>query len=280
MKLRWPVLVAVVTAVLVAVGSVPWGVAERTLEKRMMAVLARDLGLTASARGGGSFAFLPVPRMIARDVTVQDTTGQWQAQLPRVRADLDLVALITGRLAFRHLHLSAPQLDLSIDVDPQVLSSGGPLSSLVSTRFADRPATPHISVTDGGSVFFRRGGVIQSSIRAIQLDVAARDQGEAAQIAGRAIWRGEAVQFAIATNSQARLTTPTAIIASELLNLTFTAGSARPAGTAGEQSAPVASLEGQLRVSTPSASRLASWIATPSPILLPQIGRASCRERV
>ena len=264
MRRRWRIAgllgaLAAATALLV-----PWHLAERSVERYLLAQLSRNLGVSISSNGTGALAILPLPRIVANEVMVASTDGQVRVRIPRMRADVRLLSLVGGRLEFDHIILHGPHMDV-------ILPEGGfdPLELARSQLAATLPAMPHISVRSNGAVFFRRGPGIVSSVRDVNVEISARARGEAFEVEGSSVWRGERLRFAFASNSPQRATLPMARIRSDLVNLDF--ASRRNAGASAEDRAQ---LEGQLQVSAASMSRLGSWLASGSPVLLP-LGRTA-----
>jgi AsmA protein len=242
----------------------PWQMAERSVERYLLSELSRKLGVSISSNGTGALAILPLPRIIANEVMVASPDGTFKVRVPRLRADVRLLSLVGGRLEFDHVILHGPHVDV-------VLPEGGidPLDLARSQLAAALPAMPHISVRSNGAVFFRRGPGIVSSVRDVNIEISARARGEAVEVEGSSVWRGERLSFAFASNSPERSTLPMARIRSDLVNLDF--ASRRSAGTSAEERGQ---LEGPLQISAASMSRLGSWLASGSPVLLP-LGRTA-----
>jgi AsmA protein len=242
----------------------PWQMAERSVERYLLSELSRKLGVSISSNGTGALAILPLPRIIANEVMVAAPDGTFKVRVPRLRADVRLLSLVGGRLEFDHVILHGPHVDV-------VLPEGGidPLDLARSQLAAALPAMPHISVRSNGAVFFRRGPGIVSSVRDVNIEISARARGEAVEVEGSSVWRGERLSFAFASNSPERATLPMARIRSDLVNLDF--ASRRSAGTSAEERGQ---LEGPLQISAASMSRLGSWLASGSPVLLP-LGRTA-----
>ncbi len=259
MKRRWRLLGIAGLAGLVAVAFQPWRLAERTIEARLLAHLSQKLGVTVEAAGGGAFALLPTPRIIAEDIVARTPDGLATARIPRLRADIHVLALLGGRIEFDHVTLFTPQVELALgDRSVDILALAG------SRAASELSAMPRISIRDKGSVFIRRGVGIISSVRDLELTLASRSRGDPLEVEGSATWRGEQVSFAFASNSTMRSTLPMARIRSDLVSLDF---AHRRGAAASQGDADV--VEGQIQVTASSASRLGSWLASGSPVLLP-----------
>ncbi len=259
MKRNWRIAGLIGLGAVVALALQPWRLAEETVERHMLAVLTKKLGLVVTGGTAGAFAVLPMPRLIANDLQVRSPDGAFVAKLPRVRAQIDLLALLGGRIAFDHLILHSPQFEVALGAD-----DFNPLVVLSSLAVSNLPASPKISVQGDGSVFFRRDANIISSVRNVNVDVAARAAGEPVQANGSVTWRGENLAFAIASNSAERATLPMARIRSELVSLEF--NGRKPLQTTG---APGEMLEGQVLINAPSMSRLGAWLASGANVTLP-----------
>ncbi len=242
----------------------PWHLAERSVERYLLAQLSQKLGLSIASNGTGTLAILPLPRIVANEVNAASADGTFRVRIPRMRADVRLLSLVGGRLEFDHIILHGPHVDV-------ILPEGGvDALELARSQFAATlPAIPHISVRNNGAVFFRRGPGIISLVRDVNIEVSARERGEAFEVEGSSVWRGERLRFAFASNSPQRATLPMARIRSDLVNLDF--ASRRNVGTSAEERGQ---LEGSLQVSAASMSRLGSWLASGSPVLLP-LGRTA-----
>ncbi len=259
MKRNWRIAGLIGLGALVALAWQPWRLAEETVERHVLAVLTQKLGLVVTGGTAGAFAVLPMPRLIANDLQVRSGDGSFSAKLPRVRAQIDLLALLGGRIAFDQLTLFSPQFEVALSPD-----DFNPLAVLSSLAASKLPASPRISVQGDGSLFFRRDANIVSSVRNVNMQVAARMAGEPVQADGSVVWRGEPLTFAIASDSAERTTLPMARIRSELVSLDFNARKLpQAAGTADNV------LEGQVLINAPSMSRLGSWVASGANVTLP-----------
>ena len=259
MKRRWRIAGLVGLGAVIALALQPWRLAEETVERHVLSVLTHKFGLVVTGGTAGAFAVLPTPRLIANDLQVRSADGAFSAKLPRVRAQIDLLALLGGRIDFDQLTLFSPQFEV-------VLSPAdfNPLAVLSSVAGSNLPGSPKISIQGDGSLFFRRDANIVSSVRNVNMDVAARAHGESVQANGSISWRGEALAFAIASNSAERATLPMARIRSELVSLEFNGRkTAQASGTADDV------LEGQVLINAPSMSRLGSWVAAGANVTLP-----------
>ena len=259
MKRNWRIAGLLGLGAVIALAIQPWRLAEETVERHVLAVLTQKLGLVVTGGKSGAFAVLPMPRLITHDLEVRSADGAFVAKLPRVRAQIDLLALLGGRIAFDQLTLFSPQFEVLLGPD-----DFNPLAVLSSLAAANQPASPNISVKGDGSVFFRRGVNIVSSVRDVNMDVAARAPGEPVQANGSVTWRGEKLVFAIASNSAERATLPMARIRSDLVSLEFNGRKAPQ--TPG---IPDDMLEGQVLINAPSMSRLGAWLASGANVTLP-----------
>jgi len=264
MSRRWRLAGLLGALAAVAAMLAPWHLAERSVERYLLSQLSQNLGVSISSNGTGALAILPLPRIVANEVTVASADGDIKLRIPRLRADVRLLSLVGGRLEFDHIILHGPHVDVTL---PE--NGIEPLELARSQLAAAWPAIPHISVRNNGEVFFRRGPGIVSSVRDVNIEVSARARGEAFEVEGSSVWRGERLRFAFASNSPERATLPMVRIRSDLVNLDF--ASRRNAGTSADDRAL---LEGQLQVSAASMSRLGSWLASGSPVLLP-LGRTA-----
>lgn len=256
---RWRIVILVGLVSLLALALKPWDLAEKSIEQYMLARLSEQFALTGTTAASGAVAFLPMPRIIANDVAVKSADGSVTARIARVRADLRLMPLIAGRIEFDRIILMSPQIDVRLPSE-----TSDPLPLIVSQKLAELPALPSVSIADNGAVFFRRGAGIVSSVRDINADVMAHAPGQAVQASGTLVWRGEKLEFAFATNSSNLDVLPMLRVRSDIVAVDF--ASAR-APRQPSPSNPM--LEGQIQISARSMSRLGSWLASGSPVMLP-----------
>ncbi|MGL4437643.1 MAG: AsmA family protein [Bosea sp. (in: a-proteobacteria)] len=256
---RWHLVIVTAIAAILALAASPWTLAERTVERHMLAMLSAQLGVTATTTVPGAVALLPIPRIIANDVLITSADGQITARLPRLRADIRLLPLLAGRIEFDQLLLVAPQIEVNVGGE-----QADSLQMVTSTALSMWPTMPRVKITENGAVFFRRGPGIVSSVRDINLVVEHRVRGEAVQASGGLVWRGEKLDFAFATNSAERGILPMLQVRSDIMRLDF--ASARPLR---QPQQVLKSVDGQLQFSAKSMSRLGSWLASGSPVLLP-----------
>jgi AsmA protein len=259
MNKRWrPVILMAILSV-AAFAAVPWSMAEKTVERHMLARLAAQYGLKDVSAASGAVALLPVPRIVANDVAFTSSDGAITARISRVRADVRLLALLRGQVEFDRLVLVSPQVDARISTD-----APDPLQQIASLTLAGLPAMPKVTVTDNGALFLRRGPGIISSLRDINVEIAPRATGDAVQASGTLVWRGEKLDFAFATNSAARDILPMLRIRSDIVSIDF--ASAR---TLRQPVPAVPALDGQFQMSARSMSRLGTWLASGSPVMVP-----------
>jgi AsmA protein len=254
---RWRVLgLAALLGVAIAAAQ-PWRIAEEAVQAHVLAGLTEQLGIEVHSTGGGAVALLPTPRIIAGDVRARLPGADIEVTIPRLRAEVKLLALLAGRLSFDRLTLVTPQITLR-----DTGAASEPLALLTDVSLSGTRATPQI-IIENGSLFVRSGPGILTSARNITVEIGERAAGAAFEVTGELLWRGERLTFAVATDSAARAVIPTVRLRSAPVNLDFTA-SRRESG-----SPPGAALTGHLELVTPSLSRLGAWLASGSPILLP-----------
>jgi hypothetical protein len=254
LRSRWRLAGLAGAVAAVALAFQPWRIAELSVQKHLLAQLASGLAVSASSSGGGAFALLPTPRIIARQVTLASADGSITAMIPQLKAEIRVLSLLDGRIEFNHVALTGAQIEVRLP-DEEV----DPIGLLSTLALAKLPDMPRVTIGENASLFLRRGIVTVSSARDIAVEIAARKAGDAVEASGAFSWRGENVAFAAASNSPARGTLPMARVRSEMFNLDFTARrSARD---------PQA-LEGPLLVSTNSMSRLGFWLSRGAPTAL------------
>lgn len=256
---RWRLAICAVLVGLAALAVLPWQLAERSVEQYLLSSLSQTFRMRTATSSSGAVALLPYPRIIANDVAVTSADGVITARIPRLRADLKLLPLLVGRIEVEQISLFAPQIDVLLPAEQR-----DPLHLLSSHLLSSMPDLPRVVITDAGSVFLRRGSSIVSTIREINVDIAAHIKGEAFQTSGSAVWRGEQLNFAFATNSPNRAVLPMMRVRSDFLTVDFASGRSVP-----QNSPQTPTLDGQLQISAKSMSRLGTWLASGSPVMLP-----------
>jgi AsmA protein len=244
---------AVGLAAVVALAN-PWPLAEKRVHAWAVKSLSGQTGLSVSGSGRAEIAFLPTPRIILKDVRAEAEGLRIETQ--RVRVDIRVLTLLAGRADISDVTLYAPQVSVAIGEDADLLSV------LTSRALSDLPATPRLHVRENGSLFLRRGQQIVSLARNVRGSIAARQSGEPAQIEAQWLWRGEDIAVSFASDSATRAIQPMLALRSGPFALDFTG--ARRSGPADP-----GPLSGTFSLRSPSLSRLNTWLASGSPVLLP-----------
>jgi AsmA protein len=256
---RWRVLGLAAALALLLAAAQPWRIAESALQAHVLSTLSDQLGVTIDGARDGAVALLPTPRVLANDLRVRMADGSVELVVPRLRAEVQLLALLAGRVSFDKLILVTPQVTIH---EPNGGGLTDPLRLITDVSLSQTRATPGV-VIENGAMFVRSGPSIVTAARGVSVEISERSAGDGFEIAGSLLWRGEPVTIAVATDSIARRITPMARLRSAPVNLDFTAAR-REAGAE-----PGAALAGTIDVNAPSLSRLGAWIASGSPIVLP-----------
>jgi AsmA protein len=237
------------TAVLVAIAAAlnPWRLAEQTVERYLIGRLSAQLGVAVTGATDGVFALLPTPRVAANDVRVQ-VGDIADLRIPRIRAEISVLALLTGRLQFDTVTLVAPQIDIAVGHQ-----GADAFGWLMSTVPASWPVTPRIVVRDNGSILLRNGDGVVSLLRDVNGQAGSRKAGAPWEFEGGATWRGEKFSVAFASNSPDRATLPLLNIKSAMANLDFRGQRRASAGS------PPGAMEGQFTFTSPSLARATLW---------------------
>lgn len=111
---RRVVLGAILIALVLAAAVAPWTISSERLDGGIARQMA-PYGFRLSAMGRTSVALLPVPRIRISKVTIADGEGSAVLQDAQLRGDLDIRALLMGRVALGEASLSGGRLALAVE---------------------------------------------------------------------------------------------------------------------------------------------------------------------
>ncbi len=250
MTRRAAILALCLLTVLGLLGFQSWDVAVGRVERRAVAAVEEKTGFVVGAIERAEIAFLPLPRISLSRVAFSQRDGALAGEAARIRAHLRLLPLLTGRLSFDRIDLVAPQIDVAVPAGSGMAEwLGPPLAELERLRSQSK------IVVQGGSLFLRAGGAIQSVVRDLNLVIDERSVNEPLDLAGSLSWRGVPTEVSlrwpmVGGNAKAALSAT-----SPLLKLRFE-------GTRSGPGEPV--INGLLALSTASVPRLLGWFGEDS----------------
>ena len=196
------VLVAVVAAALV-----PWTVSSNRIRHEVMRELKLSYGLDAVFSGRTTIAFLPAPRLKFSHVIVANAEGEPLVRGAQMRGTLRLLPLLAGRIEVDEVELVGARLAIEIgaagrsnwnsmvDALRATVAPDGTGAAPIR-RFILRSSALDIHDSRSGS------GAVLDNVNAL---VNWPRASNALDVAGSAVWRGEAVEASLANVRPAAL---------------------------------------------------------------------------
>ncbi|KAA0971821.1 hypothetical protein FPY71_01425 [Aureimonas fodinaquatilis] len=236
-------------------------------------------GQAVSVAGETSFELLPRPVVRLSDVRIGSADDKRAMTVTQVVAQFNLLDALVGRSEVSRLTLIRPELDTrqtpvaapsegpggqdTLPEQAQVNETSDMLTSYLRSFFERFDGIRRVELRDG--LFrFQTGGHTLSSVN-IDLDWPGKDR--TAELAGSFVWNGQSAELNLQVSDPAKFlegqTSPLRMtMSSPLLDIGFNGN-----GAYGNS----ATLEGRLRVSTPSPTRAARWLdLTSGP--MPELG--------
>lgn len=251
MTRRTAILAICLFAVLGLFGLRSWELALGRVERSALAAIERKTGFVVKTVERAELALLPLPRISLSQVAFAQRDGTLSGEAVRVRAHLRLLPLLSGQLSFDRVDLVAPRIDVAVPAGSNGLTEwlAPPLAELVRLRSQSK------IVLQGGSLFLRANGAIQSVVRDVNLILDERSQNEPLDLSGSLTWRGVPTEVSLRWpmvdgNAKVALSAT-----SPLLKLRFE----------GTRTGPnEAMINGPLALSTPSMPKLLGWFGEDS----------------
>lgn len=251
MTRRTAILAICLFAVLGLFGLRSWELALGRVERSALAAIERKTGFVVKTVERAELALLPLPRISLSQVAFAQRDGTLSGEAVRVRAHLRLLPLLTGQLSFDRVDLVAPRIDVAVPAGSDGLTEwlAPPLAELARLRSQSK------IVLQGGSLFLRANGAIQSVVRDVNLILDERSQNEPLDLSGSLTWRGVPTEVSLRWpmvdgNAKVALSAT-----SPLLKLRFE----------GTRTGPnEAMINGPLALSTPSMPKLLGWFGEDS----------------
>lgn len=255
MTKRGALILAALGIVLIGFGLAPWTVARPTIDRTVKAAIQRATGLAVTIEGEAHVALLPKPRIVLHAVALSSPDQTTRVAAPRLRADLKLLPLALGRLEVDSIDLVAPQIDVQAS-GPS--GTAQPWLDRLGGLLAGPRDTPRIVVLQG-ALFARDGPTIVSTLRDMNVVVAAREPGAPFSIAGSVLWRGE----------NADVTAQWALpggLGSDEVSTRLRSGPVNLKFLGKRNAAASDRIEGMLDIEAPSLARALAWIGESNPL--------------
>jgi AsmA protein len=270
--MKKPLLIAGACLGVLGIGGAlaPWPVAGETLRRVVTAQLASS-GFEVTLAHGGQFTLLPIPRIEMTTVEIAGRGGQVKVTADAVRGSLRLLPLVAGRVELADLTLVKPAIE-----------APGAMASAFGTGLLGVSGNEAASASEGSSTFgpldFHRIVVLDGSVRTRSPDgiltvplssvngvLTSAGPGSPMDLSISLRWHGEGIELTGSgltyTAGAAGVATPLRIkIVSDLLTASL---DGRSTGGLNSQT------EGDLKLRTPDANRLAAWLGTDFPIMIP-----------
>ena len=251
MKKFIPFLLVPLALALVAGVLAPKLASEETLRAEARAMIAAATGAEPTLDGPVSFAVLPWPSLSIGGVSLEDPRAR--LDVPTVRVVLDVLPLLAGRVRADHIELTDPRLVL-VDPGDGLAALSGFIAALGTAE-----SRGDLIVTNG-SVGIARGNTVDSLVPQADLTIGWRG-GASVEVAGRAVWRGEAVEI------DGRLGGLRALAVGEVggLTLSLTAPLANASFTGGARLAGGPVVSGELKVEAGQLREALAWLGMDAP---------------
>lgn len=250
MTRRTAILALCLLTVLGLFGFQSWDVAVGRVERRAVVAIEEKTGFVVEKIERAEIALLPLPRISLSHVRFHQRDGALAGEAARIRAHLRLLPLLGGRISFDRIDLVAPQIDVAVPAGSGVAEwLASPLAELEQLRSQSK------IVLQGGSLFLRTGGAIQSVVRDLNLVIDERSLNEPLDVSGTLTWRGVPTEVSLRWPMVGGSAKAMLSATSPLLKLRFD-------GTRSGPGEPV--INGQLALSTPSAPKLLGWFGEDS----------------
>lgn len=251
MTRRAAILAFSLVALIGLLGLQPWDLALGRVQRSAVAAIAEKTGFVVKTVERAEIALLPFPRISLSHVGFSQRDGALSGEAVRVRAHLRLLPLLIGRLSFDRIDLVAPQIDVAVAPGSDGVSEwlAAPLAEIERLRSQSK------IVVQGGSLFLRANGAIQSVVRDLHLVIEERSLNEPLELSGSLTWRGVPTDVSLRWPMVGGSAKAALSANSPLLKLRFD----------GTRSGPDESvINGLLALSSPSVPELLRWFGEES----------------
>ncbi|CAH1681214.1 AsmA family protein [Hyphomicrobiales bacterium] len=232
-------------------GSQSWDLALGRVERSAVAAIEEKTGFVVKGIERAEIAFLPLPRISLSHVKFSQHDGALSGSAARMRAHLRLLPLVTGRLEFDRIDLVVPQIDVVVAPGSDGLTDwlAPPLAEFGRLRSQSK------IVVQGGSLFLRAKGAIQSVVRDLNLVIDERGPNDPLDLGGSLTWRGVPTEVSLRWPMAGGSAKAALSATSSLLKLRFEGARSAPGETV---------ISGPLALSTPSVPQLLRWFGEDS----------------
>ncbi len=178
-----------------AAAFIPFGFWAKALRGELSEQITRTTGLSAQAQGPVRIALLPWPRVSFSDVAIGREGGAIHVRAERMRADLSVSRLFSGRVEFSRLSLVRPSIMIDAagtgaDAGPAIRRASEAPSASGEARRADRVRLGVIYVSDG-EVRLRAPEQRDVLLQSVDATLDWGSLGSPAALKGSTKWRGE-----------------------------------------------------------------------------------------
>lgn len=232
-------------------GSQSWDIALGRVQRAAVSAIEERTGFVVKALERAEVTLLPLPRISLSQVAFTQRDGALAGEAMRVKAQLRLLPLLSGRISFDRIDLIAPQIDVAVPAGSDGVSEwlAPPLAEF--ERLQDQSKI----VIRAGSIFLRANGAIQSVVRDLDLVIDERSRDEPLALSGSLNWRGVPTEVSLLWPMAGSNAKATLSATSSLLKLRFDGSRSSP-------DEPV--IGGPLVLSTPSLPKLLGWFGEES----------------
>lgn len=240
-----------------------WSIAVARIEQNVIAAIAARTGLLVTRQERAEIALLPLPRISLSNVEFSHSGGHLSGSALRVRATVKLLPLLLGRFGFDSIDLVGPQIDVAVTGPSDGLTDwlASPVAALSALDGNAR------IVINGGAVFMRASGAIQTILRDVNIVIAGRDREDPLEVSGTVNWRGVPNEVSLLWPLGGSAGKLILSAASPLMTLQFS-------GQRAALTEPV--VQGDLSLSTRSFQELLAWFGE-RPRLASAIGELSLK---
>lgn len=179
--------------VILLLGLQSWSIAVARIEQRVVGAIAARTGLVVTRQERAEIALLPLPRISLSNVEFRHDSGQLAGVALRVRATVQVLPLLLGRFGFDKIELVGPQIDVAVTGPSESFADwlASPLAALAAMDGNTR------IVINGGAVFMRAKGAIQTILRDVNVVISERDRASPLELSGTVTWRGVPTELSL-----------------------------------------------------------------------------------
>jgi AsmA protein len=191
---RWIALVFVAVVMSLGAAIAPWTFSSKALYEEISGQIKRSAGLFVATEEPASLTLLPRPHITFNRVFLADPAESVTIHAEKLRGNLNLLRLLTGRLELSEIALTSPAIVVDLDrapIEPMGATARAAAAQPSSPEAmkADQEALGSLYIS-GGRATLRKNGKAQD-ISNIEGALNWPKVGSAATFAGNFTWRGE-----------------------------------------------------------------------------------------